>query len=144
MLREKIIDWTFEAYLLETISWFPLIGIIENDLCQILCMVLEFFGLFLVVCLAPNQKNKPKPTFHEFQMWLTEIVSSFAPVFQEDGLQKKNHSLNIDCCSCFQITQIFFLLKMVGRNLFKKGVLLTDIKNINFSHFTLLLCISCA
>ena len=56
MLQKEIKDWTFEVYLLtkETNSWFPLI--MENDLCQIHCMVLEFLsnGVSLDCFLQPN------------------------------------------------------------------------------------------
>ena len=32
---------------------------------------------------------KPKSVFHEFQMWLTDIASGFASIFQEDDFQIK-------------------------------------------------------
>ena len=54
--------------------------------------------------------NKPKPVFHEFQMWLTDIPSSFAPIFQEDDFKiKKIHSLSNDYWNCFQTTESSFL-----------------------------------
>ena len=46
MLQKKVKDWTFEVYLLTgepSQFMIPADWIIEMDLCQILCMVLEFF-----------------------------------------------------------------------------------------------------
>ena len=46
MLQKEIKDWTFNTYLLteESSSWFLLIGSLRINLCQILCMVLEFLS----------------------------------------------------------------------------------------------------
>ena len=69
VLQREVKDWTFEAYLLTEETFLDCSdGIIDNDLCQILCVVLNFLDCFswyvlpkiskILICPKSLDKNK--------------------------------------------------------------------------------------